>query len=272
MNRIIAPLFFLFLLSACRPEQASVALPAQTVNVDGGQAVLIQLKSGEILVRGGDDGQVRVEGQTISPDQTEINVETLNDQIGIFIRYTGRQSSNAQLQVEVSVPDDVPLKIETDSAAITVHDYRGRLDAESISGSILIENVNGEITAHSNRGDVQVWNSFGTMSLVGNYGLLSIGSSSGEIGVSTIMGRINFSGSIQASDAVRLETDHGPVTVSLSPNSILDFEVTSNSGDVACMLPDVSATLRTCNGVLNDGGGSLRVRTVSGAVTLQLTP
>lgn len=272
MHRIIVPLLFLSFLSACGAEQTLVAMPPQTVNVEAGQAVLIRLKSGEILVRGGEDEQVRVEGQTISPDHTELNVKTANDQIQIIGEYTGRQSLKVPLRIEVSMPNDLSLKIETDSAAITVHDYRGRLEAETVSGNIWIENGSGEIAAHSNRGDVQVRNSMGTMSVVGNYGLLTVEGSRGAIGVSTIMGTINFSGSVQGSDFVRLETDHGPVAVYLSPDSALSFAVSSTSGDVACMLPDVSATLRTCNGIMNAGAGALSIRTVSGAVTLQLSP
>jgi DUF4097 and DUF4098 domain-containing protein YvlB len=272
MHRTIVTLLVLFLLAACRAEPQLIALPVQQANVEAGQALLIQLKSGEVVVRGGADGQVRVEGQTVSPDQTKIRVETIGESIRITGEDAGRQSSSAALYIEVSVPDDVPLKIETDSAAIAVRDYRGRLDAESVSGDISIENGSGEIMAHSNRGDVRVQNSTGTMSVVGNYGLLTVEGSRGDIGVSTIMGTIDFNGSIQPADSIRLETDHGPVAVKLSPDSALSYEVTSNSGEVACMLPDVTATLRTCKGDLNDDGGALTIRTVSGAVTLQLIP
>jgi len=272
MHRIIVSLLFLFFLFACRPEQVLVALPTQTVNVEAGQAVLIQLESGEILVHGGEDGQVRVEGQAISPDHTELKMENAGDMIRISGEYTGGHSLDVPLHIEVSLPNHIPLKIETDSAAITVRDYRGRLEAETVSGDIWIENAHEGIAAHSNRGDVQVRNSTGTMSVVGNYGLLTVEGSRGDIGVSTIMGTIHFNGSVQGTDSVHLETDHGPVAVYLSPDSALSFEVTSNSGDVACMLPDVTATLRTCKGLLNAGGGALTIRTVSGAVTLQLIP
>jgi DUF4097 and DUF4098 domain-containing protein YvlB len=272
MNRKLVALTLCFFLAACAVQGSPAPLPARTVPVTKGQSVFIQLNEGEITVEAGEMGQVRVEGQTISPDKTEFSVETVDEQIRILAKYTGRQAENLPLQLEVSLPDDAPLRIESDSASITVRNYSGVLEAESVSGDILVENGNGEIVVRSNRGDVQVRNSRGTISIVGNYGLLTLEGSNGDIEMSTIMGTITFNGSINAEDRVHLETDHGPVAVNLSPDSALSLQVSSTSGDVACMLPDLDSALRTCQGTFNAGGGSLQVRTVSGAVRLQLIP
>ena len=108
--------------------------------------------------------------------------------------------------------------------------------------------------------------------MVGNYGLLALENARGNIGVSTIMGTIVFDGLIQADDILRLETDHGPISVNLNRSSDLTLKVRSTSGDVACMLPDVISSARTCEGTVNSGGGVLNIRTVSGTVTVQSIP
>jgi DUF4097 and DUF4098 domain-containing protein YvlB len=272
MNRKIVALILFCLLSACAMQGSPGPLPARTVPVTEGQSIFIQLDEGEITIQAGEAGQVRVEGQTVSPDKTEFSVETVDGQVRITVTYTGKPSSGAPVHLEVSIPEGIPLRIASDSASITVRNFSGALEAESVSGDILVEDASGEIVLRSNRGDVEVRKSSGTISVVGNYGSLTLEGSSGDIGMSTIMGTITFNGSINTDDAVRLETDHGPVAVNLSPDSALMLQVTSNSGNVACMLPDVAASLRTCGGVLNAGGGSLNIRTVSGAVTLQLIP
>jgi DUF4097 and DUF4098 domain-containing protein YvlB len=117
-----------------------------------------------------------------------------------------------------------------------------------------------------------VQDSSGKVSVVGNYGLLTLERISGDIGVSTIMGTVTFKGAIGAGDKVRLETDHGPVTVRLAKESTVNLKVSSTSGDVACLLPGLSTSLRSCDGKFNSGDGALTIRTVSGAVTLQLIP
>ncbi|RJP49820.1 MAG: hypothetical protein C4586_06820 [Anaerolineaceae bacterium] len=215
---------------------------------------------------------MHVDGQTLSPDETEYNVTTVNNQIQIIVSYKGRQSSNPAVHLEVSIPNNIALTIETDSASIAVREYTGELEAASVSGNILVEDVYGDITMRSNRGDAIVQNSAGTISMVGNYGLLILDNARGHIGVSTIMGNVVFNGSILMGDDVRLETDHGSVSVHLSANSALGIQVRSTSGDVVCMMPHAVSSTRTCDRETNSGGGRLSIRTVSGAVTVQLLP
>jgi DUF4097 and DUF4098 domain-containing protein YvlB len=130
----------------------------------------------------------------------------------------------------------------------------------------------GNLVLRSNRGNITMRESSGTISVVGNYGALNVHDVHGETAMSTIMGNVLFDGLIQAGDVVRLETDHGAVSVNLNQDSAASLQVRSTSGDVACMLPDVVSSTRTCDGEIGSGGGELSIRTVSGAVTLQLIP
>ena len=265
--------FFLCLsLCACAVENSPVQLPSQVLQVAEGQSVLIRLNEGEVTVLGGENGQVRVDGQILFPNRTEYNVTSADHQTQILADYAGGRSSGIPVRLEVHVPSHVELKIETEFASVLVRDYEGELEAASVSGDIMVEDVRGIIAARSNRGDVNVRESTGKISVVGNYGLLTVEDVQGDIGVSTIMGTIEFNGLIHAGDTVRLETDHGPVAVNLSPASAFSLRVRSNSGDVACVLPGVSSSIRTCDGELSSGGGALTIRTVSGPVTLQWIP
>ena len=73
----------------------------------------------------------------------------------------------------------------------------------------------------SNRGDIIVRKSSGNINVAGNYGALNVQNVHGETAVSTIMGNVMFDGLIQMGDIVRLETDHGPVSVNLNQDSDL---------------------------------------------------
>lgn len=272
MHAKIILFFFCLLLNACAADNSPVALPAKAIRVREGQSIFLKLNAGEVTVHGGEAGQLRVEAQTLFPEQADYSVTTVNDQVQVVAKYSGNHSSNPPISLRVSIPDNTKLQIETDYASITVRGYKGDLEVVSVGGDILIANVSGDIVARSNRGDVNVQDSLGKVSVVGNYGLLTLEGISGDIGVSTIMGTVTFKGAIRAGDDVRLETDHGPVAVYLAKESALTLQVNSTSGDVACLLPGLSTSLRSCDGKFNSGDGALTIRTVSGAVALQLIP
>jgi DUF4097 and DUF4098 domain-containing protein YvlB len=215
---------------------------------------------------------VEVGGQVVPADKLEYQFGSTDKQVTLKILAQRGNLSNPPLQVVVHVPKQLQVKVETDNASVFVRDYQGDLEVASTSGNIRIERMAGEMTLRSNRGNITVRESSGSISVVGNYGALTIQDVNGEIGVSTIMGNVVFTGLVQAGDIVRLETDHGSVSVNLSRDSALGIQVRSTSGDVACMLPRITTTTRTCDGEIRSGGGMLSIRTVSGAVTLQLIP
>ena len=249
-----------------------VQLPSQKLQIAEGQTVAINLNEGEVLIASSEDNQIHVGGATFLPDNVSYEVVPTKDQIQIIVKYDGRKSSKNPISLQVDVPNGAKLKIDTEYASIVVQDFEGDLEAVSIAGDIMIQNVKGIITARSSRGDVQVERSVGKISVVGNYGLLSIEDVRGHTGVSTIMGTITFNGPIGGDDIVRLETDHGPIDVGFSRDSAFSVQVRSTSGDVTCVLPGIVSSLRACDGVFNSVGGTLTVRTVSGAVNLQIAP
>ena len=268
-----AALFFCLILAACTGDVPPEQLPAREMQITTGQTISIRIDEGEILVQGGgDDGSVTIGGQLFLPEETTYSATSEVDQIQITSEHEGFRSSVAPIRMNVTVPNNVRIKIESDFASITVRDYEGELETASVAGDILIENSQGTITARSNRGDVTVRNSAGNISVVGNYGLLTLDGSKGDIGVSTIMGTITFNGLIHADDDVRLETDHGPVDVNLEADSALTLSARSTSGDLACMLPGIDSSTRWCEGQFGAGGGALQIRTVSGAVWIRLIP
>jgi hypothetical protein len=261
-----------FFLLACGTERTAAELAPQVVPVETGQTLFIQLAKGEVEVVGSESEQVQISGQTFIADESNYRVISTKDQIQITASDGGSQLSQNEISLLVRVPNNISVEIETSSASVHIQDYEGDVEVASISGDISIQNVNGTITARSNRGDVKVEHSTGVISVVGNYGLLSLEDLRGSTGVSTIMGTITFKGRILEDDIVRLETDHGPIAVTLSSDSSFSIQVRSTSGDVLCTLPEIISSLRTCDGVFNSGDGTLTIRTVSGAVAVQTRP
>ena len=274
MNRSIPTLLILAcVISACvtRPEQY-VELETRVVDPVEARSILIQVDHGEVVILESGDSRVRVEGQVLFEDELEYMVNSTQKQISIKVFAHRNSSSKLPLYVVIKLPQQMQVRVETESASVSIRDYAGEVEIASTSGNITTEHVDGKLTLRSNRGNIAVLQSSGLISVVGNYGGLKMQNVHGETAASTIMGNVVFEGLIETGDTIRLETDHGGVSVNLSADSAMTLQVNSTSGDVTCMLPDVVSSTRTCAGKIHSGDGSLSIRTVSGAVTLQLIP
>lgn len=271
------PIFFLLLLlvftvSSCNPIPVQYSpLESRSVNTDTDQSVLVQVDYGEVTILNSEDSHVYVDGKVLDGEELEYLVDSSGEQIKIKV-FVNRGSAKVPLQVIVRVPQQMHATVETNTASVAAESYLGDLAISSVAGNINVEEANGILTLHSNRGNITVKESAGQVGIVGNYGTLKTQNVSGELSVSTIMGNILFDGIVKDGDTVRLETDHGPVTVNLNEDSSLAVKVSSTSGDVACMLPEITSAARTCTGDLGSGAGSLWIRTVSGAVVIQMMP
>ncbi len=271
--KILALLLPLLILSACfsaPPEY--VDLQAKTVDAEKARSILVQINSGELAIFESEGAQIEISGRALYPNEVDYELDDLDEQIIINIQDQHRGLSNNFIQMHLSIPGGIKVEVESDNASVLVQGYHGDLEVASTSGNVTVENATGNLTLRSNRGNVTVQNCSGDSSVVGNYGTLTVIDNKGHIGVSTIMGTVLYEGAIQESDTVSLETDHGPIEVNLESDSNLELFVRSTSGDIACMVPDLSSTSRSCDGQIGIDGGRLDIRTVSGVVTVRLIP
>lgn len=266
-------LLLLFSASGCRPvPEHYIELETRVVDVANAQSVLIQVDYGELVILRSEDSLLSIAGRSLFPDELEYVTDSAEKQILIKVFAHRDHLSKVPLQVEVRLPQQMQVKVETENASVLAKGFQGDLEVASTAGDITVEHMTGKLTLGSNRGNITVRESSGKISVVGNYGLLTAENVHEDTSISTIMGNILFNGFIDQGDSVRLETDHGAVSVNLHADSALTLQAHSTSGDVTCMLPDVLSSTRTCDGTMHSGGGDLSIRTVSGAVTLQLIP
>jgi DUF4097 and DUF4098 domain-containing protein YvlB len=261
------------LIYACTPTpETYTELENRVVDVVDAQSVLIQVDHGELTILQSQDSRIRINGQALYTNELEYVIDPTEEQILIKVFTHRDSSSKVPLDLMIQLPEQMEVKVETENASVLTQDFQGDLEVSSTAGDITAERIQGSLTLRSNRGNIMVRESSGDISVVGNYGALTVQNVSGETAVSTIMGNILFGSLIKGDDTVRLETDHGSVSVNVSADSALTLQVRSTSGDVTCMLPDMIFSTRTCDGMMHSGEGSLSIRTVSGAVTLQLIP
>ena len=272
-SKIILSLLFVLVLSSCLlVPREYVDLETRTLDAVDIRSVFIRINHGELLMLGTESGQLEVGGQASFPDEMDIHNYDSDGQMVMDIEDRHSGIFENFIRVKILVPNQMKVIVETDSASVHVQDYFGDVEVASTSGNVIVENTIGELKLRSNRGNITVRRCSGRISVVGNYGTLSMQDTHGETGISTIMGTVAFIGMIQDGDNIDLETDHGLVGVDLQSNSTLEVSAHSTSGDVTCLIPNLSSTTRSCEGQIGDGGGVLNIRTVSGAVTIRLLP
>ena len=195
-------LLLVFLIPACSttPEHYT-DLESRLVEAVGSQSILIQVDHGEVTVLESEDDRVEVGGQVLFVDELEYQVSSTENQITIKVFVHRDSLSDMPLRLEVHVPKEMMVRIETENASVFVQDHQGDVEVASTSGNITIEQMTGKLTLRSNRGNVTVREGSGVINVVGNYGALTIQNVSGETVASTIIGNIVFSGLIQVGDS-----------------------------------------------------------------------
>lgn len=265
----------LLVMAACAPNAGQPAPVQEHIVLGDGQAVVIEVDAGSVSIAGASGEALEIGGQLNYPDRVVYEVNRSGPEIRISAKLRGRPLggfSEPPVVLEVRVPQNVPIRVETFDAPVTLRDYRGDAEVASVSGDVLAENVAGKIALRSGRGNVTVRNGSGDLRVLGEHGVLTIDGVTGEVGSSTIMGTIRFMGRPGSGDTIRLETDHGPVEIQLADGSNLSVQVSSTSGSMSCILPGIAQDVRGCTGRLGNGEGALAVRTVSGDVTIQPVP
>jgi len=239
------------------PQQIEEEIPLGSVI-----SMEVDLRKGTLKIIGSPEQSLKYVSTMPSPptmsyslDQTHLNL-TLPD------------STSDQVTL-LSVPDDLHLLVESFSAQIQIMNFNGSLNANTVAGNISYQNGSGEALLRSGRGNIHVSGGEGKLKILGEHGAIDVNNFSGSTSLSTIMGEIRYQAPWITSSPVELETDHGPVDVTVPIPSNYRFKATTTSGILQCVGPHLQRTPSGCEGQTGQGEYSFKIRTVSGRVYLR---
>lgn len=237
----------------------------RSLNVSGGAAITVRSGAGQIRVRTGAAGAVRVVGRIEANHSwlgggdvgrrikaIEANPPIEQQGATITIGRFADQDLQRDLSIsyDVTVPADASITARTGSGSIDVGDVSGPVAANSGSGSIVIGRIGGAVTASAGSGSIDV---AGAASVEANTGSGSIvargvagttkaksGSGSvtlsltgkGDVEASAASGAVNVTG---VDGAARISSASGSVTVTGRPSGA--WSIHSASGRVRLSLP-----------------------------------
>ncbi len=215
----------------------------RTVDAAPGATIEIENTSGSVRVRGWDKNQVRVSG-TIGDDVEELVVESRANHILIEVDVpdrSGWRNRDIDSRLEVWVPRDARVEIETVSASIEVDDFNGRLEAESVSGSIQVSGSPTKVDAESVSGSIRLKGVDTNAVAESVSGSIRLEGVSNQVEASTVSGSID----VRAGEITRgeFETVSGTVDIVCTLGRSARLDASSHSGNVTLELPaSVSAS------------------------------
>lgn len=232
----------------------------RTLTVTGPVDLQVSTGAGNITVRAGEPGQVRIHGRIKAKRGRETAVRTLEanppiEQEGNWIRVGHIEDEslrkNISISYELVVPQETRLKSGTGSGEQEASGIVGPVHASTGSGSIALTNIgdqvhaatgSGEIRLEGIRGAVEVSTGSGSIhatdiggaikASTGSGGVRLQQSAPGDVRVSTGSGSVDIRG---VQGAVRLRTGSGNLTAQGNPTG--EWDLDTSSGEITLRLP-----------------------------------
>lgn len=258
------------LLGAATRARAAEGSFDRTLKVTGAADVDLTTGSGNIDVRKGDAGTVRIhaeirvhEGWHLSDDEAERKVKAIEanppiEQTGNIIRIGHIQDSelrrNVSISYELVVPQETQLNSKTGSGNQTVEGIRGPVKVGSGSGGLKISDIGDEVRAETGSGDIEINSVRGSAFLNSGSGSIRAEDIGGGISAETGSGNLRLSqsapgpvkvitgsGSAQLAHirgSLRAQTGSGGISAEGEPTG--DWVLHAGSGDLTVRIPSTA--------------------------------
>jgi hypothetical protein len=242
--------------------------------------VHVDTNDGSVRVTTGDAKRVQIhvdyrgyeEGKTL-------HIEA--HQSGDVIEFTAR-AANAwgpsfglrELHIEVRLPKDSDLKVETGDGEIHASGLSGNIDLSTGDGSMKVSAMSGVLRLHTGDGGIDgsdldgqcdATSGDGHITLSGRFDVLKVRSGDGKIDVNTARGsKMASSWNVQSGD--------GAIEVALPADLPVNVDASTGDGHVSSDIPITlsgSMSKSRVQGTLNGGGQSLAIHTGDGDIRLR---
>lgn len=187
----------------------------------------ITLPNGDVIVRGWDRDQVRVQA---SSDGGDVRLDASGSRLTLDLGSGGAREG----RFELTVPYGTRLGVHTQTADVDVRGTRGDVEVGSQSGDLTVEDV-GRLDLGTISGDVQargITGDAGVHMISGDFRLEGL---KGDVDVETVSGSIDIHGA--TSRFVRAHSVSGDVTYVGTIDPAGRYELQTHSGDIGITMP-----------------------------------
>lgn len=278
----------------------------RSLPVTGHVRLEVRTESGDVAVREGADGVVRVRGRIwVSGPRDEVR-EVLEEierhppveQTGSTLRIGDLSSrldewDNCAVAADywVEAPVDTEVRVEVDSGDVKIVGLRGPVVAKLDSGDVELARIEGDLEVEVDSGDVEgtqlrgraqfdldsgdlaLRDVRGPVRAVVDSGDVALADLGPELELSVDSGDVSLASAVPDGARWRIETDSGDVAVCLPRGSRCVMEAEASSGDLDCDLPLVVETDdegASARGTLGEGATArIEISTDTGDIALR---
>lgn len=262
----------------------------KTFTVSGHASVKVGTDDGSVRVSTGDIKQVEVRviysgykldkdlrvSATQTGDTVEVTAKTTNG-IAPFRHWClFCVNSNVSLRVEVHMPKDADLTVNTGDGSVEAESIKGNLDVHTGDGSIRVQGAKGDVRLRTGDGSIEgrdldgrvdVTTGDGHVNVEGRFDGLNI-----KTGDGSVTARAHGGSKVQSS--WNIHTGDGSIDLDLPGEIQANLDVSTHDGHISLGFPvTVEGTFSSSriSGKMNGGGSPIVVRTGDGSIHLNKT-
>jgi DUF4097 and DUF4098 domain-containing protein YvlB len=254
---------------------------AKTFTVSGHANVKVSTDDGAVRVSTGDIKQVEVRviytGYKLDKD-LRVSTSQSGDTVEVVAKTSGDGFWNwgvrhASLRVEVHMPKNADLTVDTGDGSVEAESINGNLDVKTGDGHIAVQGAKGTIRLRTGDGSIEardldgradVTTGDGHVNLDGRFDTLNIKTGDGSV---TARAR----GGSKVVSSWTIHTGDGSIDLDLPGEIQANLDVSTNDGHISLGIPvTVEGTFSNTkiNGKMNGGGAPIVVRTGDGSIHL----
>jgi len=243
-------------------------------------AFLLHSHSGTVSVKGWDQNQVEIKGERAS-DAMDVIIEGNAEKVTIKMHPKRQNLSReeARVDLEIRVPRQTLLRVESEQGNILVEDLEGGVTVEGVGNSVTLSRIRGDITARTVEGPILVRSSEGHIeaaSITGDLNFVQVNAS--KFSATTNSGTIRYQGDFGSGGTYRLHSYSSPIEVRASPRASFDVDARSIQGAIENNIPFPSPppassirpgrTGKSLQGRVNTGKSTVQITSYSGTIRL----
>src|SRR6202171_2776875 len=255
----------------------------KTYTVSGHARVRIQTDDGAVRVSTRDIKQIEIRID-YAGYKLERDMETTSSQNGDSVDLSAKTSGtwgfrwggHTKLRVEVHMPKDADLQIQTSDGSVQADSINGNLDIQTANGSISVQGAKGQIRLRSADGSIEGRNLDGSADMSTSDGHINADGRFDSLNVKTTDGSVNVRANAgsRGNSAWTINTVDGSIDLLVPADIHADVTASTHDGHISMGMPltvEGSFSSSQIHGKMNGGGQSINLRTVDGSIHLSKT-
>jgi DUF4097 and DUF4098 domain-containing protein YvlB len=277
------------LLTLASAALSTLALAQQidtTVPVARGQRLEVSAHGGEISVKTWARNALRVEGDP--SDRTRLEITRSGTMIEV--RTEGHRGPPAMVDLNLTVPDWMPLNLSGVYTDIVVVGAKGPVSAETVQGEVRVHGGDGLVSLRSVQGSVSLAGARGRLEVNSVNQDVEVSGSSGEITAETVNGSIrlarvdassvsatsvngdvDYDGPVRNGGRYTLSSHNGDLTLSVAEGTNASVAVSTFNGEFESDFPVTLTETRKgrrFNFTLGSGNAQVTMESFQGSIRL----